>query len=134
MTRTAVLLTVALLASLTACGSRDDARYHDAHPKGTPTASKEDRYLKAARDMPYTEGKPTDQELLDFPPKWCNGLAQGHSVGDLFDLHGDDLYPAGQHWGLRQADANELLVTAVNVYCPDYWKQVTQDIRSNGGL
>ncbi|MFF4058484.1 hypothetical protein ACFYZ8_02350 [Streptomyces sp. NPDC001668] len=35
----------------------------------------------------------------------------------------DDLYPANQGWGMLQADANDLLTTGVNVYCPQYWKR-----------
>ncbi|WP_458243749.1 hypothetical protein [Streptomyces sp. MAI_2237] len=133
MPRTIMLFAVVLLASLTACGSRDEARYPAAHPKGTPTVGKED-YLRVAHDLPYTEGKPTDQELLAFPPRWCHGLAQGHSVRHLFSFSGDGLYPAGQDWGMLQADANDLLTTGVNVYCPQYWNHVKQDVKANGGF
>lgn len=35
---------------------------------------------------------------------------------------------------MRQTDANDLLATGVNVYCPQYWKQVEQNLEANGGL
>ncbi|MFF1718681.1 hypothetical protein [Streptomyces sviceus] len=133
MPRITVLFAVVILASLSACGSRDEARYPAAHPKGTPTVGKED-YLRVARSLAYTESRPTDQELAALPPKWCHGLAQGHDVEYLFSFTGDDLYPAGQDWGMVEADANDLLTTGVNVYCPQYWKQVKQDLQANGGF
>ncbi|MCF3136666.1 hypothetical protein [Streptomyces olivochromogenes] len=133
MRRTTMLLTVALLASLTACGSRDTGRYVAADPKATPTGTKEDRYLKSAASLPYTEGHPTDEELLAFPPKWCADLALGHSVEYLF-FNGPKLYPVGQDWGMMQKDANELLIIGVTVYCPEYREQVLKDLRSAGGL
>lgn len=133
MRRTTMLLAAVLLASLTACGSRDDARYAAANPKTAPTANKDGRYLKSATGLPYTEGKPTDQELLAFPPKWCDGLAAGHSVEYLFDVKRANLYPVGEDWGLKLEDANELLITAVNVYCPEHRKQVLEELRPAGG-
>ncbi|MFF9243223.1 hypothetical protein ACF1AL_30750 [Streptomyces sp. NPDC014801] len=134
MRRFTIVLAVVLLASVTACGSRDTGRYVAADPKATPTGSKEGRYLKSAASLPYTERHPADEELLAFPPKWCDELALGHSVGYMFSLSGPDLYPAGRDWGMMQEDANELLTIGVTVYCPEYREQVLKDLRATGGF
>ncbi|MEU9475472.1 hypothetical protein [Streptomyces sp. NPDC048191] len=133
MRRTTMLLAVVLLASLTACGSRDTGRYAAVNPIATPTGSKKDRYLKSAASLAYTHKHPTDAELLTFPPKWCHELDLEHSVEYVLDPDGGGLHPMGQDWGMLLKDAHELLIVGVTVYCPEYRGQVLKDLRSTGG-
>lgn len=131
MRRTTILLATLLLAGTAACGGGDDTA--DSKPSASPSASKEDRYLDAARGMPYTEaGEPTEAELLVFPPQWCASLDQGHTVEHMFSLSGENLYPVGYDWGLKRADANELLVAGVKVYCPKHSAAVLDELRASG--
>ncbi|NEC92194.1 hypothetical protein [Streptomyces sp. SID12501] len=129
----AALLTATLLATLTACGtssSGDDKPA--AKPSPTPTVSKKDQYLKAARDITFN-GAPTDTELLVFPMLWCQELESGHSVEWMFDITGGGgLYPVGETWGTKKADANSLLVAGVKAYCPENLDAVQEELRASG--
>lgn len=129
MRHTTLLLAAACLA-LAGCSSGGDA---DAKPStSTPKVSKETRYLTAARDISFN-GTPSDDELLALPPKWCAGLASGHSVEWMFDMTGGgSLYPIGMDWGTAKADANELLLVGVKTYCPDQAATVTTELRAAG--
>lgn len=133
---TASLLTAAVLASLAACGGGGERSNTEDKPKASPTASKKDRFLSAVRDADFeswTDASPTDEELLDYPPQWCEELEAGHSVEYLFDdTDGAALYPIGQEWGTEATEANELLVMGVSVYCPELREQVTADLRDSG--
>jgi hypothetical protein len=125
-----VLLAVLLCAgAATGCSSNSDSDAKPAASK-TPTISKETRYLTAAREITFN-GTPSDDELLALPPKWCDGLAGGHSVEWLFDLTGGGgLYPVGMEWGTARPDANELLLVGVKTHCPDQTAAVTAELRS----
>jgi hypothetical protein len=124
-------LGAALLLSLTACGNNhSDSNADKPHP--TPTVSKADRYLKTAHTLTFTGSGPTDSELLDYPPKWCDGLDAGHSVSWLFSGGGGGLYPIGMDWGTKKREANQLLVAGVRVYCPQHTDAVTAELRASG--
>jgi hypothetical protein len=129
MRHTVTALGAALLLALTACGSsHDDSKAG----KPTPTVSKADRYLKTAHTLAFTDSGPTDEELLTYPPKWCDGLDAGHSVSWLFSGGGGGLYPLGMDWGTKKRDANQLLVAGVRVYCPQHVAAVTAELRASG--
>ena len=132
MRRTTVLLAALLLAGAAAgCSSESSP---DAKPSAskTPTVSKETRYLTAAREITFN-GTPSDDELLAYPPKWCDGLAGGHSVEWMFDITGGGgLYPVGMEWGTARPDANELLLVGVKAYCPTRAAAVTAELRAAG--
>ncbi len=132
MRHTTALLAVGLLACLTACGSSGDDKPAAAKPKAKPTVSKDDQFLNVALDLEYTDGRPTNAELLEFPPKWCKELEAGHSVKYMFDMSGPDLYPYGLTWGLKDEAAYELLVAGVRVYCPTYRDQVVEELQASG--
>lgn len=126
------LLTATLLATLTACGtSSSDDDKPAAKPSPTPTVTKKDQFLKAARDITFN-GAPTDTELLVFPMLWCHELESGHSVEWLFDMSQGGLYPVGQEWGTKKSDANELLVAGVKAYCPENLDAVQEELRASG--
>ncbi len=131
MRHTTTAAAVLLLAFTTACGSNSsDGKPAKASP--TPTVSKADQYLKAAHAIDFTGSGPADEELLDYPPKWCDGLDAGHSVQWLFSGGGGGLYPAGQDWGTVKKNANQLLVAGVRVYCPNNTAAVTAELRASG--
>jgi len=130
---TTAALGAALLLALTACGgsgSHGDSKAGKPHP--APTVSKADRYLKTAHTLAFTGSGPTDEELLTYPPKWCDGLDAGHSVSWLFSSGGGGLYPIGMQWGTKKRDANQLLVAGVRVYCPQHVDTVTAELRASG--
>jgi hypothetical protein len=129
-TTTALLATI-LLAGLTACGSSSDDK-PAAKPKATPTVSKKDQYLKGTRDITFN-GAPSDTDLLVFPMLWCQELESGHSVEWMFDITGGGgLYPVGEEWGTKKADANELLLVGVKAYCPEQLDVVLEELRASG--
>lgn len=129
-TATAVFLTALTLAG---CGG-DDTGSAAADPKPSPI-SKEEAF-KTNYDAAYLDSwsdaskRPTDEEIQEYPPQWCAGLEDGHSVEWLFNDGG--LYPIGQTWGTKEADAHKLLVMAVDIYCPDKKEQVTEELRAAG--
>ncbi|MFI1535516.1 hypothetical protein [Streptomyces anandii] len=128
-TTTAVLLAAAL--GLTGCGNGKPA----TKPSPSPTVRKEDAFLSAVHAANFTSWQsqgPTDDELLTYPPKWCDGLDAGHSVKYLFSSGGAFLYPIGEEWGTKEAEADELLVMAVRVYCPRDLAVVKDELRASG--
>jgi hypothetical protein len=130
-TTTLLAATCLLLAGATGCGGSSS----DDKPAAKPTASKADRFLTAVHDAHFTSWKkkgPTDAELLDYPPKWCAGLAKGHSVKYLFSSGGAFLYPIGQDWGTYGTEANELMVAGVKVYCPEELAGVKAELQASG--
>lgn len=129
MRTTTVLLAAALLLAVTGCSSNSSSP--DAKPSPSKTVSKASRYLTAAHQITFN-GSPSDQELLAYPPKWCDALGSGHSVKWLFDSSGGGLYPIGQEWGTAKADANTLLVAGVRAYCPANLPAVQKELRDTG--
>ena len=128
-TTAAALLAVVCLA-LAGCGTSSSKT--SAKPSPSKTVSKADRYLAAAHQVAFN-GSPSDEELLAYPPQWCQALDSGHSVKWLFDVTGGGgLYPIGQEWGTAQADANTLLVAGVKAYCPTNLAAVQQELRDTG--
>lgn len=120
-----------LLAVLTACGSSSDSGA-DAKPSPSKTANPRTAYLAAAHNIPFTGSGPSDSELTTYPPKWCAGLADGHSAAWLFSGGGGGLYPIGQGWGTVKKNANQLLVAGVKAYCPKQLDTVTSELRESG--
>ncbi|MFI8535367.1 hypothetical protein ACIGMX_34620 [Streptomyces aquilus] len=128
--RRTILLSAALMLALTSCSSGSDDK---PAVKASPTVNKEERYLDTARGLPYTQdGEPLEAELLTFPPQWCASLDEGHSVEHMFSLTGENLYPVGYDWGLKKADAYELLVAGVKAYCPRNSSAVLEELRASG--
>ena len=133
-TTAAVLLTAAL--ALAGCGSGDSSK-PAAKPSPSKTASKQDTFLRAVHAANFTSWEdkgPTDDELLEYPQQWCDGLDAGHSVKWLFTMFGDGggLYPIGEHWGTYKADANAVLVMGVKAYCPENLADVKEELRASG--
>ena len=128
--RTTVVL---LAATIALAGCSNSSSKADAKPSPSKTVSKADRYLKAAHEITF-KGEPSDTELLAYPPQWCHGLDAGHSVKWLFTMFGDGggLYPIGDQWGTKKADANELLVAGVKAYCPANLGAVKEELRESG--
>ncbi|MEV7389607.1 hypothetical protein [Streptomyces sp. NPDC091215] len=123
---------VCLLAVLVLAGCSSSGSTADAKPSPTKTVGKADQYLKTAHGIAFN-GTPSDDELLAYPPQWCQGLDAGHSVKWLFDVTGGGgLYPIGEEWGTAQADAYTLLVAGVKAYCPVNSKTVTDELRASG--
>lgn len=135
--RTAPVAAVTLLlAVLTLTGCADGTGSTEAKPKPKPSPiSKEDAF-KTNYDAAFLDSwsdaakRPTDEEVQAYPPQWCAGLTEGHSVDWLFNDGG--LYPIGQTWGTTEADAHKLLIMAVDIYCPDMKEQVTEELRAAG--
>lgn len=131
MRRTAVLLAAVCLA-LAGCSS--GGKGADAKPSASssPTVDKAAQFLTAAHGITFN-GAPSDDELLAYPPQWCDALASGHSVEWMFDMTGGgNLYPIGMEWGMAKADANELLLVGVKAYCPAEAATVTAELRAAG--
>ncbi|MFF8901690.1 hypothetical protein ACF082_29885 [Streptomyces lydicus] len=125
----AATLAAALL--LTACSSAGT----DAKPKPSPTLSKRERFLAAVNEadlQSWNEKRPPENELIEYPEKWCTALSAGHSVAWMFDGEDDSLYPIGWNWGTKEDDAHELLLLAVKVYCPKLRGQVLEELRGSG--
>ncbi|GCD46137.1 DUF732 domain-containing protein [Streptomyces paromomycinus] len=117
-------LTLGLL--LAACGTQEQ-------PKAEPTRTPSDKFLGAIVDHPihsWDDNGPSQTELLAYPPEWCTALKQGHSVDYLFGKGG--LYPIGMEWGTNKEDARQVLIMAVEAYCPQHRERVVQELRSNG--
>lgn len=134
MRRTAILLAAALLLAVTGCSSDNDSSDDKpaVKPSASPTVNKKDQYLKAAHGITFN-GAPTDTDLLVFPMLWCQELGSGHSVEWMFDTAGGGgLYPVGETWGTKKADANELLMAGVKAYCPEQVAVVTDELRASG--
>lgn len=124
-----------LMATLTACGSGsggDGAEDAKDSPSASVSANPATAYLRAAHGIQFTGGQPTDAELTDLPPKWCAGLADGHSAAWLFSGGGGNLYPNGMGWGTVKKNANQLLVAGVRAYCPERLDAVTAELRASG--
>lgn len=127
--------TIVLLLALTACGTNNSSGDKPtAHSSRTsPSVDKAGQFITATQDLAFTTRRPSNDELLAFPPKWCEGLDNGHSVTWLFDFTGGGgLYPVGEDWGMVKADANELLVAGVKAYCPKHADAVTEELRASG--
>jgi hypothetical protein len=135
MRTTTTVLTAALLLALTACGSSGDGK-----PAATPSphASPTDPvvpFMRAVEDAhldSYADGIPAWQDLGQFPPKWCKGLDDGHSVAWLFSGGGGGLYPSGMDWGTKKPDANQVLLFGVKAYCPKHLDAVRAELRASG--
>lgn len=124
-------LTAALLMGLTACGDNEPSPTAST-PGPSTSAEREGRYIFASEDLDFTSRRPSNEELLAYPPQWCAALAAGHSVEWLFDPAGGDLYPWGEDWGTKEADADELLVLGIKIYCPQHLNTVTKELREGG--
>jgi len=135
MRRTATaLLAVLLLAGAAACGSSGDDR-PDAKPSAsaTPSADPLVKFTKAVDEAQlesYATGIPVAEELGSFPPQWCKALDAGHSVEWMLGDGG--LYPIGQDWGTRKADAYQLVLMGVRAYCPKHVGAVTEELKASG--
>jgi hypothetical protein len=133
-TTTAAAATVLLLAlTMAGCGSNDSGDGKaDSKPSPHASAQREDQYLADAKDIPFTSRRPTNAELLTYPPQWCQALDGGHSVKWMFSGGGGNLYPLGTGWGTVERDADRLLLAGVKAYCPDHAAAVTSELRAAG--
>ncbi|NUS25065.1 MAG: hypothetical protein HOV92_12695 [Streptomyces sp.] len=131
MRYTITAVTAALLLALTACGTSSDGNGKPA-AKPTPSADPAGQFIAATQDLAFTTMRPSNDELLAFPPKWCAGLADGHSVQWLFSGGGGGLYPSGMQWGMVKREANQLLVAGVKAYCPKHLNTVQAELRAAG--
>ncbi len=137
MRHTAAVLLLAAALALTGCGSSGDASKAAANPSAsaTPSADPAPAFMsavEAAHLNSYATGIPAWQELSAFPPKWCAGLEQGHSVAWLFDMSQGGLYPIGEDWGTEKSDAYQVLVLGVKAYCPARLAGVQEELRALG--
>jgi hypothetical protein len=133
MRRTATAVLVAVCLTLAGCGGNTDAAKSAAKPSPSPSVDKAGQFITASQGLPFTTMRPSNDELLAFPPKWCDGLDAGHSVAWLFDFTGGGgLYPVGENWGMVKSDANALLVAGVKAYCPENLDAVLEELRSSG--
>jgi hypothetical protein len=128
-----------LLAALTACGSsRETTGKTATAPTSTPapstSAEREGQFIFDSQGINFTTRRPSNEELLIYPPKWCAALDQGHSVEWMFTMFGGGggLYPIGDDWGTKKADADALLVAGVKTYCPENLDAVTSELRASG--
>lgn len=135
MRYTTALLTLTACLALAGCSSSGTSDHKPtATPSSSPTVSTEDQYLTAAHGITFN-GAPTDEELLLYPPRWCEELDAGHSVEWMFDMTGGGgLYPIGDEWGTKREDANELLVAGVKAFCPENRDAVVEELRASGGF
>jgi hypothetical protein len=129
----AVLLAAALLLA-TGCGSSSDDK-PEAKPSAsaTPSADPLVTFTKAVDDAQlesYATGIPVAEELGSFPPKWCAALDAEHSVEWMLGDGG--LYPIGQDWGTKKADAYELVLLGTRAYCPKHVDAVTDELKASG--
>jgi len=137
-TATAVLAAGLLLALTTGCGSSSGHDNAGSKPStaGTPSpstsAEREGQYIYDSQDIAFTTRRPSNDELLAYPPKWCAGLDDGHSVKWLFSSGGGGLYPIGQDWGTVEKNAYRLLLVGVKAYCPQHTDAVTAELRETG--
>lgn len=135
VTAAATVLLLALAA--TACGTNDDSKAdHKPTPSGTPSpttsAERAGQYILASQDIAFTTRRPSNDELLSFPPKWCKALDEEHSVAWTFSGGGAGLYPSGPDWGTVEKDADRLLIAGVKAYCPQRLDAVTKELRETG--
>lgn len=134
--RHTVAATAALLLTLTACGGNGGDDDGKPAASGTPSpstsAEREGQYIVDAQDIPFTSRRPSNDELLAYPPKWCAALDDGHSVAWMFSGGGGNLYPIGQDWGTVAKDAYRLLIVGVKAYCPEHQAAVVKELRETG--
>lgn len=132
MRRTTTAILFAACLALSGCGSSTHGSKPAAKPSPSKTVSKGEQYLKVVHGITFS-GSPTDIDLLVYPPEWCRGLDEGHSVKWLFDMTGGGgLYPVGDQWGTDEADADTLLVAGVKAFCPANLSDVKQQLRASG--
>ncbi|HEY1158860.1 MAG TPA: hypothetical protein VGE95_21570 [Arthrobacter sp.] len=132
MRYTATAVTAALLLALTACGTSSSDGKPAAKPSPSPSVDRAGQFIAATQDLEFTTMRPSNDELLAFPPKWCSGLADGHSVQWLFSGGGGGLYPHGMQWGMVKREANQLIVAGVKAYCPKRLSTVQAELRAAG--
>lgn len=137
MRRTTTALLLAAALALAGCSSSGDDSKPAAKPSAstTPSADPAPAFMssvEAAHLDSYATGIPAWQELSAFPPKWCAGLEQGHSVAWLFDMSAGGLYPVGEDWGTEKSDAYQVLVLGVKAYCPARLAGVQEELRALG--
>jgi len=129
---TAALLAAVLLTGATGCGSDSGDGKPAATPKPSPSVDRAGQYITASQNLEFTTMRPSNDELLTYPPKWCKALEQGHSVKWMFSIDEGGLYPIGMEWGMKKKDANQLLLAGVKAYCPKHTGAVTKELRAAG--
>ena len=133
--RPALVALAALMLALTGCGS-DDTSADGANAEPSPsTSAPGDVFLASVAETSIPSwndgpGRPTDEELLTYPPQWCAALAEDHSVSYILD--DTTMYPIGQTWGTKKEDANKLVLLAVEAYCPAKRTQVIEELKASG--
>ncbi|MCX5309761.1 hypothetical protein [Streptomyces sp. NBC_00154] len=125
----------ALALAAVGCSDTADTTGSDAKPSQSPSGPDAgDKFLAkvhARRFESWAESGPTDQELLELPPEWCQELKDGHSVDNLL---GDNAsaYPIGPGWGTERPEAEELLMLGVTTHCPELRDQVIKEMQQAG--
>lgn len=132
-TATAVATAAALLSTLSACGDAGAEAEPKASASTTYKLNPRDQFLQAVNAAGFeswAETRPSQDELLAFPERWCTELKAGHSVEWLLGDGG--LYPIGDNWGTEKPEAQEAVVLGVEAYCPKLKDQVTEELRETG--
>lgn len=130
------LLLAALTLSVAGCSTGDGSESggdKPAKPKAAPTADRGEMFMTAVKDADlasYTDGMPPTGQLKSFPKQWCDALEAGHSVEWILGDGG--LYPLGDGWGTEKTDAHQLILLATNSHCPQYTKQVREELADSG--
>lgn len=132
MRRTTVAVLLAAGLALTGCSSSGGG---DGKPTPAVTPSADPlvtftRAVDGAQLESYATGIPVADELGVFPPRWCKALDGGHSVAWV--LGAGNLYPMGQGWGTKKADAYQLVLLGVRAYCPKHEAAVKGELRALG--
>ncbi|MGI5405166.1 hypothetical protein ACQEV9_00050 [Streptomyces chartreusis] len=131
MHRTSTLLITACLA-LAGCANSSDGKA-TAEASASSSVDREGQFVTATQSLEFTTMRPSNDELLTYPPRWCKELDAGHSVEWMFDIFdGGGLYPVAEGWGMEKPAANELLMAGVKVYCPKHLGTVRDQLRKSG--
>lgn len=130
-TTTALLAAGLLLAGCSAGGTGTPPATTPAAPPTVPIRDQFLQAVNAANIASWAHARPTDDELAAYPDRWCTSLNAGHSVAVMLAPRGGD-YPIGMTWGTKEADAYEVLLIAVRLYCPAQTARVESELRAAG--
>lgn len=73
---------------------------------------------------------PSDDEIAQFPDRWCRAAAVGHSVVWMLEGDGaDELYPVGWEWGTTLQDARRLVIMGIMTHCPEHQDDAMVSLR-----
>jgi hypothetical protein len=128
----AIAAALAAVALLAGCSGETGAGSQESTPKSAPppSVSPGEQFLASVRGTPsWLEKAPPDEEILEFPPRWCASAAEGHGVPWMLQGGGRwDLYPNGWEWGTKVEDAREIVIKAITAYCPEHRAAAIQSL------